>query len=206
MRDCRFIFGWRWRPGRVLFWVRRAGGGEACTSRAQFLPCRDLRGCGDAGSGGCAGGFGCWAAVRVPPRNWGRTIPRSTTSSMGAEILKQYDTGVSYASPVFGPPAPTAAQVANDTTVTIGRADDPHRIPIMRFEPLPQHEPSASPLALASAQAHHPATAANMLRSAYQHWLPSSCGAAPRTSLSNYLPYLLLGLGGIAVIAVLKRR
>ena len=51
----------------------------------------------------------------------------------GGGNTEQYDTGVSYASPVFGPPAPTAAQVAYDTTVTSGSTPNP----TYAFQPLP---------------------------------------------------------------------
>ena len=57
----------------------------------------------------------------------------------GGGNTEQYDTGVSYASPVFGPPAPTAAQVAYDTTVTSGSTPNP----TYAFQPLPTTAPSS---------------------------------------------------------------
>ena len=60
----------------------------------------------------------------------------------GGGNTEAYDTGVSYAAPVYsGPPAPTAAQVAYDTAVHDRAA---RRILTYAFSrcPPPQHEPS----------------------------------------------------------------
>ena len=113
----------------------------------------------------------------------------------GGGNTEQYDTGVSYASPVFGPPAPTAAQVAYDTTVTSGSTPNP----TYAFQPLSTTTTPSSSFSLPSLSipgiASPLATPTTLVTT-----------AAPASSLSSYLPYLLLGVGGIAVIAVLKRR
>ena len=131
----------------------------------------------------------------------------------GGGNTEAYDTGVSYgpaggASSSFAPPT-LGPSTGGGFTISTGPT-----IPASILSNSPFSNPAtvmsqaASPLALAyGAQALTPPTAAQYAAIGVPATgTVAAAGAAPVSSISNYLPYLLLGLGGIAVIAVLKRR
>jgi hypothetical protein len=115
--------------------------------------------------------------------------------------------------PVFGPPALTPADVAFNQTVTSGSTPNPD----YAFQPLtPAPATSAgggsipvfggsalAPLSMPGSFMQTAGPNAGSVVISEAGGFPS--GAAP-SSLSSYLPYLVLGLGGIALLSVLKRR
>jgi hypothetical protein len=111
--------------------------------------------------------------------------------------------------PVFGPPALTPADIAYNQTVASGSTPNPD----YAFQPLtpatsagggsiPVFGGSAlAPLSMPGSfmQTAGPNAGAVVMQS------PAASSPA-LSSLSGYLPYLVLGLGGIALLTVLKRR
>jgi hypothetical protein len=114
----------------------------------------------------------------------------------GGGNTQQFDAGVSYGAPAFGPSAPTPAQIAYDQTVTSGSTPNP----TYNFQPLPSPAPSSAATTLLNAALNNPLVSPPSIPSALA---PT---AASASSLTAYLPYLLLGGLLIGGIAVLKRR
>ncbi len=123
--------------------------------------------------------LGCAACAGA--RRLGQDVYDPVTGTYGSSLPSQ-DNPVYSPPPVFGPPAPTPADIAYDQAWMAGRTAPPAYNPLTSLTlPTMPSAPSA------------PVQAAPI-------------GAAPVAStLSAYLPYIVLGLGGIAVIAVLKR-
>jgi hypothetical protein len=99
---------------------------------------------------------------------------------------------------LVGPPAPTSAQVAYDQIVTSGSTPNPN----YAFQPIATSSPTSTlPTAAQIAASIGIATVPTIGTP-----VGTPLTAASTSTLSAYLPYLVLGLGGIAFISVLKRR
>ncbi len=133
--------------------------------------------------------LGC--AACAAPRRLGQDVYDPVTGTYGASLPTQ-DNPI-FTAPVFGPAAPTPAQLQYDQIVTSGSTPNP----AYNFQPLAQ----SSGLTLPSLPGiSAPSVGVPMLGMA-----PVATPASS-SSLSGYLPYLILGGGLIAVVAVLKRR
>jgi hypothetical protein len=104
----------------------------------------------------------------------------------------------------YGPPAPTAADLAYDATVNSGSTPNP----LYNFSS-GSPSSSSSPSALTAGIA----AAGGALKSAFSPTTPQIIGgvgapggSATAAALTSYMPLIILGLGGIALIAVLKNR
>jgi hypothetical protein len=111
--------------------------------------------------------------------------------------------------PVYGPPALTPADVAYNQTVTAGSTPNP----AYAFQPLsPSPSPGSGVIPVFGGSAvaplsvpgtFMPTSGPNAGGVILQNTTPALSAAS---SLTGYLPYLVLGLGGIALLSVLKRR
>lgn len=106
--------------------------------------------------------------------------------------------------PVFGPPAPTPAQITYDQTVASGSVPNP----LYNFQPLPSAGVPSISFSLPSLPTLSVPTIPVLNNPASS---PLSTGtlqtsASPLSSASNYLPYVILGFGALAVVVVMKKR
>lgn len=148
-------------------------------------------------------------------RGMGCACKASLGQDAGDIFSSTYDplsTPVISAGPVYGPPALTPADVAYNQTVSAGSTPNPD----YAFQPLSlspsQSIPGAGVIPVFGGSALAPLSVPGTFMqttgpNAGMVVSQSAAGAlGSAASISSYLPYLVLGLGGIALVAVLKRR
>lgn len=128
----------------------------------------------------------------------------------GSEEWGGFDSGSSPA-PVFGPPAPTIAQVQANQDWLQSNASNP----AYAFQPITTppfvsspggsaipvfNNPAVSPLSMPGTSMQTSGANAGSLISG------TTAGGLSQATLNAYLPYIALAIGGIAFISVLKKR